>query len=124
MARPMPCPAPVTIATLSLSFCMQSCLLIRQRLSSTPDLRSRDRRAREIGDVELVESLSAECHVRRAAEVDGPAIPRQQGFVSGGRNAPDFVRGITADVEIAFRIERQSVGQPPTRGGINFGAAE
>src|SRR5687768_13185276 len=103
------------MAILPSSLFMRKSLLIRQLLPFAPNLRARDCRPGEIGNIELVEIIPSKRHVGRAAETDSPTIPRQQRFLSCRGDTPDFVRGITADVKISFRIEREAVGKATAR---------
>src|SRR2546426_8601868 len=115
MARPMPWPAPVTMAILSLSLIK----LVRQPLAFAAHFGAGDGRARKVGDVKLVEILPPKSHVRRAAQQNGPAVPGEQKRLSRRAYAPNLVGGIAADVEVSRRVQRQAIREPATTGGIH-----
>src|SRR5882724_2507934 len=47
-------------------------------------------------------------------------VPGEQRLLTGWRNSPDLVRCVTGDVQVAGFVERQPVGQPADRVGIDL----
>src|SRR5258706_14281262 len=94
--------------------------LVSQRLAFTANFGAGDRGARQIGDVKFVKFFSSESHIGRAAQENCPAIPGEQAFLAGGIDAPDFIRGITTDVEIAVGVQGQAIRKTATAIGVEF----
>src|SRR5258707_3688629 len=83
IARPRPCAPPVTIAVL-----FSSRILIGQRLALSSNFCACDRSPRQIRDIKLVKSASAEGHVRWTSEENRPSIPGEQSFLTRGIDSP------------------------------------
>src|SRR5438067_122816 len=83
--------------------------LIRQRLAFSSCFDACDCRAREVCKIKFVEIFSAEGHVCRTAEMNCPTVPGEQSFFARRADAPDFVRGVTANVKISFRVEGEAI---------------
>src|SRR5262249_4649023 len=126
---PIPWAAPVTMAILSRSLMTlpagSASNLVCQPLPADPGQPGAgDGVAPEVRHVELVAALAPPRQVGRPADEDRVVVPGQERLLPGGRDAPDLVRGVTGDVQVARLVERQAVGESSDPLGVDLARPE